>query len=108
MTRKVDTHGLILEYSLVTPLTSLSRAFSEIIECSVEEEASQIVFEGSLTSEESRNVILNVMSFDDAGHRGDRSTTQVKRYPYTLEAVLSALQPSQSVLEYDSMAPACC
>lgn len=101
MSRKGKSRETILDFSLVAPLTSISRAFSKIVECSVDFQAGQIIFEGSLTKEECRNVILDIMCFDDTASeqiKTQDSTPVIRRYPFTLEAILLALEPRQLVI----------
>lgn len=93
MTRQLSARETVLEYSLVAPLASTSRALANIVDCSIDKSAHQIVFEGYLTREECRSVVLDIM-FIDPTSREESEVPVLKRHPYTLETVLSVLESS--------------
>lgn len=101
MGRTDDTHETLLDYSLVAPLTPISRAFSGIVDCLVDIQAGQIIFEGSLTRDQCRNVILDIVGYGEptlGGVIAQHKAPVIERDTCTLEHVLSELEPHRSVI----------
>ena len=94
MTRRLNAREIVLEYSLVAPLTSISHALGRIVDCSIDKSGRQVVLEGYLTREECRSVVLDIM-FNDSASRHEDDAPVIKRPPYTLETVLSVLESPQ-------------
>lgn len=96
MTRPVHGREFILVFSLVAPITSSSHALHGAVGCTADIASRQLFIEGTLTREECRNVVLDIMyrevaeSTDYAGPHSD-----VKRLPLTLEYVYKAFLPSR-------------
>lgn len=96
MTRPVKGRAFILVFSLVAPMTSSSQGLHDAVGYTADIASRQIFLEGTLTREECRNVVLDIMYRQRAESPGPGGPhSEVKRLPLTLEHLYKAFLPSR-------------